>query len=139
MTRTRVFGMLAAAGAATALTFAASGTASAESLEEQMRPEGSISDSEVDIAPADDTEQAECAVVTDRSEVRIRDDASTDGEVLGYMEPGAWYSSSCDSTPGGPYGEPCGEGFHWVEVYLEDGTIGYVALMCLDGWVEVDV
>ncbi|HEU5128799.1 MAG TPA: hypothetical protein VFU12_12495 [Glycomyces sp.] len=138
MVRTRVFGALAATGAALALTFAASGTASAESAEEQMRPEGSMPQSEVDVGQSDDVRQENCAARTGRSEVRIRAEASTDGEVLGYMEPGTWYSASCDSTPGGTYGEPCGDGFHWLEVYLED-TTGYVALMCLDGWTEVDV
>lgn len=139
MMRTRMFGSVAAVGAALALSFAVSGTASAESIEERMRPQGEIPSSEVDVGPADDdARQENCAARTDRDEVRVRAEATTDGEVLGYMEPGGQYSASCDSTPGGVYGEPCGDGFHWVELYIED-TVGYVALMCLDGWVEVDV
>ncbi len=137
MGRTKVFGALATTGAALALTFVASGAASAQAVEEQARPEGSVSHSEIDVRPAD-TRQVNCAALTDRTEVRIRGEASTDGEVLGYMQPGEWYTASCDSTPGGTYGEPCGDGFHWLEVSTEDVT-GYAALLCLDAWVEVDV
>ena len=135
---TRVFGALAAAGAALALTFTATGSASAQGVEEQMRSEGAISHAEVSGDRTEDSRQVNCAARTDRSQLRIRDEASTDGQVLGHMAPGTWYSASCDSTPGGTYGAPCGDGFHWLEVYLED-TTGYVALMCLDGWTEVDV
>lgn len=138
MRRTRVFGGFAAIGAALALAFTATGSASAQGLEERMRPEGSMPHSAVADARTEDSRQVNCAARTDRTEVRIRAEASTDGEILGHMEPGTWYSASCDSTPGGAYGGPCGDGFHWLEVYLED-TTGYVALMCLDGWTEVDV
>jgi hypothetical protein len=138
MRRTRVFGGFAAIGAALALAFAVSAPASAQGVEERMRPEGSIPHSAVAEARIEDSRQVNCAARTDRTEVRIRAEASTEGEILGHMEPGTWYWASCDSTPGGAYGGPCGDGFHWLEVYFEDAT-GYVALMCLDGWTEVDV
>lgn len=138
MGRTKVFGALATTGAALALTFVASGAASAQAFEEQAQPEGSVSHSEIDVRQADTRQEVSCAALTDRTEVRIRGEASTDGEVLGYMQSGEWYTASCDSTAGGTYGEPCGDGFHWLEVFTEDVT-GYAALLCLDAWVEVDV
>lgn len=139
MRRTRLFGPVAALGATVALTFAAASPASAETVEERTRPLGSVSLSDVDVDQnADDAEQTTCAIYTDRTEVRVRVEPTTDSEYFDYLEPGEYYEASCDSTPGGEYGDPCGDGFHWVEVYIGD-TVGYAALMCLDGWVQVDV
>ena len=134
MVRTRVFGMLAVLGATAALLFASAAPASAEAPTE---PEGSISSSEVDVRSSD-TAQVNCAASTDRTDVRIREAPSIDGAVFDHMEPGVWYDVACDSTPGGEYGGDCGQGFHWLELYIGD-SVGYVALMCVDNWVEVDV
>ncbi|THV35616.1 hypothetical protein [Glycomyces buryatensis] len=136
MGRTKVFGALAVFGAAVALFFATAAPVAAEETE-LLEPDGSISASTTDIEQSD-AEEVNCAAATDRTEVRIREAPSTDSAIVSFMESGVWYYSACDSTPGGEYGGDCGAGFHWLEVYIGD-TVGYVALLCLDGWVEVDV
>lgn len=134
MRRTRVFGLLAALGAALVMAFAAAVPASAD--QELTEPQGTVSASEIDLQRAD-AAQENCAAFTNRTDVRIREAPTLDSTVFDQMESGRWYSVACDSTTGDAY-DDCDGGFHWLELYIGD-SIGYVALMCMDGWVEVDV